>query len=48
VRGALEVADVIAYMKLGEIVWCGPRAEADLQRLAAAYLGDSTATEVPG
>jgi len=47
-RNALEVAHVIAYMKLGQIIWCGPRAEADLRRLAAAYLGESTATEVPG
>jgi ABC-type branched-subunit amino acid transport system ATPase component/branched-subunit amino acid ABC-type transport system permease component len=38
-RNALEVADVIAYMELGRIVWCGPRAEADLHLLAASYLG---------
>ncbi len=47
-RNALEVADVIAYMELGRIVWCGPRAEADLSLLAAAYLGGSAATEVSG
>ena len=43
-----EVADVIALMELGRIVWCGPRADADLHLLAAAYLGGTASTEVPG
>jgi ABC-type branched-subunit amino acid transport system ATPase component len=45
-RNALEVADVIAYMELGRIVWCGPRAEADLHLLAASYLGGSAPSDV--
>lgn len=44
-RNALEVADVIAYMELGRIVWCGPRAEADMHLLAASYLGSHASTE---
>ena len=47
-RNALEVADVIAFMELGRIVWCGPRADADMHLLAAAYLGGTAPTEVPG
>jgi ABC-type branched-subunit amino acid transport system ATPase component/branched-subunit amino acid ABC-type transport system permease component len=38
-REALELADVVAVMELGRIVWTGPRQEADADRLAAAYLG---------
>ena len=47
-RNALEVADVIAFMELGRIVWCGPRVDADLHLLAASYLGGTASTEVPG
>jgi ABC-type branched-subunit amino acid transport system ATPase component/branched-subunit amino acid ABC-type transport system permease component len=35
----LAIADTVAFMELGRIVWEGPRAEADEQRLSAAYLG---------
>jgi branched-subunit amino acid ABC-type transport system permease component/ABC-type branched-subunit amino acid transport system ATPase component len=45
-RNALEVADTIAYMELGRIVWCGPRAEADLHLLAASYLGGGVPSEL--
>jgi ABC-type branched-subunit amino acid transport system ATPase component/ABC-type branched-subunit amino acid transport system permease subunit len=38
-REALELADVVAVMELGRIVWIGPRQEADADRLAAVYLG---------
>jgi ABC-type branched-subunit amino acid transport system ATPase component/branched-subunit amino acid ABC-type transport system permease component len=38
-REALELADVVAVMELGRIVWTGPRREADADRLAAVYLG---------
>jgi ABC-type branched-subunit amino acid transport system ATPase component/branched-subunit amino acid ABC-type transport system permease component len=38
-REALELADVVAVMELGRIVWTGPRQEADADRLAAVYLG---------
>jgi len=35
----LDVADTVAFMELGRVVWQGPRADADEQRLTAAYLG---------
>jgi ABC-type branched-subunit amino acid transport system ATPase component/branched-subunit amino acid ABC-type transport system permease component len=38
-REALELADVVAVMELGRIVWTGPGHEADADRLAALYLG---------
>jgi len=38
-REVMELADVVAFMELGRLVWMGPRAEADANRLAAAYLG---------
>ncbi|MER8043461.1 ATP-binding cassette domain-containing protein [Streptomyces sp. NPDC094032] len=36
---ALGLADTVAYLAEGRIVWCGPREEADADRLADAYLG---------
>ncbi|WP_370415801.1 ATP-binding cassette domain-containing protein [Streptomyces fradiae] len=36
---ALGIADTVAYLAEGRIVWRGPRAEADPDRLADAYLG---------
>jgi ABC-type branched-subunit amino acid transport system ATPase component/branched-subunit amino acid ABC-type transport system permease component len=38
-REALELADLVAVMELGRVVWTGPRGEADADRLAAVYLG---------
>jgi ABC-type branched-subunit amino acid transport system ATPase component/branched-subunit amino acid ABC-type transport system permease component len=38
-REVLEIADTVAFMELGRVVWVGARAEADEERLAAAYLG---------
>jgi ABC-type branched-subunit amino acid transport system ATPase component len=38
-RDVLEVADSVALLELGHVVWQGPRADVDQQRLAAAYLG---------
>ncbi|MEU6035567.1 ATP-binding cassette domain-containing protein [Actinomadura sp. NPDC047616] len=35
----LALADTVAFMRLGRVVWTGPRAEVDDDRLAAAYLG---------
>src|SRR5205823_13137627 len=35
-QNALKAADVIAFMELGRIVWCGPRQEADLELLSSA------------
>jgi ABC-type branched-subunit amino acid transport system ATPase component/branched-subunit amino acid ABC-type transport system permease component len=40
-RNALEVADTLAFMELGTIVWSGTVAEADMQLLGATYLGGS-------
>ena len=40
-QNALTVADTLAFMELGNIVWCGPREEADLEMLTSAYLGSS-------
>jgi len=38
---ALRIADRVAFMRLGRVVWTGPRAEVDDDRLTAAYLGVS-------
>jgi len=35
----MKVADVVAFMELGRIVWTGPGEEASREQLAAAYLG---------
>ena len=40
-QNALTVADTVAFMELGVIVWSGPRAEADMEMLSSAYLGGS-------
>jgi len=36
---ALALADHVVIMGLGRIVWSGPAADVDLDRLGAAYLG---------
>jgi len=38
-QNALKVADTLAFMELGNIVWSGPREEADMELLTSAYLG---------
>ena len=38
-QNALKVADELAFMELGTIVWSGPRADANMELLAGAYLG---------
>jgi ABC-type branched-subunit amino acid transport system ATPase component len=38
-REVLTIADTVAFMRSGAILWTGPRAEVDADRLAAAYLG---------
>jgi ABC-type branched-subunit amino acid transport system ATPase component/branched-subunit amino acid ABC-type transport system permease component len=40
-REVLEIADTVAFMELGRVVWVGSRDEADEERLAATYLGAS-------
>ena len=39
-REVLALADTVAFVRLGRIVWRGPREEAGDEVLAAAYLGD--------
>ena len=41
-KEVMQLADTVAFMELGRIVWIGPREQADADRLAAAYLGGST------
>jgi ABC-type branched-subunit amino acid transport system ATPase component len=43
-RNALEVADTLALMELGTIVWAGPAGDADVQLLGATYLGGRVGT----
>lgn len=38
---ALAIADRVAFMRLGRVIWTGPRSEVDSDRLTAAYLGVS-------
>jgi ABC-type branched-subunit amino acid transport system ATPase component len=38
-RDVLGVADTVAFLELGLVVWSGPRDAVDDERLAAAYLG---------
>jgi len=40
----LELADTVALMQLGRIVWTGPRSDLDLDELTSAYLGGSEQT----
>ena len=35
----LEVADTVAFMELGRLVWMGPTDQIDEERLAGTYLG---------
>lgn len=39
-RNAFEIADTIAVLQLGTLTWHGPRADADVDLLAASYLGE--------
>ena len=38
-ENALQVADTLAFMKLGTIAWTGPREQTDIEQLSDAYLG---------
>jgi ABC-type branched-subunit amino acid transport system ATPase component len=42
-QNALKVADTLAFMELGRVVWVGPREDADMELLATAYLGTAPA-----
>jgi ABC-type branched-subunit amino acid transport system ATPase component len=37
----LELADTVALMQLGRIIWTGPRSDLDINDLTSAYLGGS-------
>ena len=41
-RNAFEIADTIAVLQVGLLTWYGPREDADVEFLAASYLGEST------
>ena len=41
-RDVLEIADRVAFLELGHMVWFGPRSEIDDERLVATYLGSDT------
>ncbi len=43
-KDVLKVADVVAFLELGHLVWVGPRSEVDEEQLAAAYLGTGVRT----
>jgi ABC-type branched-subunit amino acid transport system ATPase component len=38
----LALADTVAFMTLGRIIWSGPRGDVDEEALASAYLGTET------
>jgi ABC-type branched-subunit amino acid transport system ATPase component len=40
-RDVLEIAEEVAFLDLGHIVWSGPRHDIDDERLVATYLGTS-------
>ncbi len=39
VRDVLSIADHVAFIELGHIVWSGPRSDVDNEQLIGAYLG---------
>jgi ABC-type branched-subunit amino acid transport system ATPase component len=46
VRDVLDIADTVAFIELGHVIWSGPRSELDNARLAAAYLGQAQLSNV--
>jgi ABC-type branched-subunit amino acid transport system ATPase component len=38
-REVMQLADTVAFMELGRVVWMGARDDADIEQLAATYLG---------
>ena len=49
----LKIADHVAFLELGHVVWSGPRASVDDEQLASVYLGGAglgrpMPTEEPG
>jgi ABC-type branched-subunit amino acid transport system ATPase component/ABC-type branched-subunit amino acid transport system permease subunit len=46
-KAVLDIADDVALLELGRLVWDGPRADLDPAHLTAIYLGQSTVEEAP-
>jgi ABC-type branched-subunit amino acid transport system ATPase component/branched-subunit amino acid ABC-type transport system permease component len=46
-KAVLDIADDVALLELGRLVWDGPRAELDPAHLTAIYLGQSTVEDAP-
>jgi ABC-type branched-subunit amino acid transport system ATPase component len=46
-KAVLDIADDVALLELGKLVWAGPRAELDPEQLAAIYLGQSHVEAAP-
>jgi ABC-type branched-subunit amino acid transport system ATPase component len=40
-KNVLEIAEHVAFMELGHIIWSGPRDDIDDERLLATYLGSA-------
>jgi ABC-type branched-subunit amino acid transport system ATPase component len=41
-KNVLEIAEHVAFMELGHIIWSGPRHDIDDERLLATYLGSAS------
>jgi ABC-type branched-subunit amino acid transport system ATPase component len=46
-KAVLDIADDVALLELGRLVWDGPRQDLDPAHLTAIYLGQSTVEEAP-
>ncbi len=46
-KAVLDIADDVALLELGKLVWAGPRAELDPDQLASIYLGQSHVEGAP-
>ena len=46
-KAVLDIADDVALLELGRLVWDGPRADLDPAHLTAIYLGQSTVEDAP-
>ncbi len=46
-KAVLDIADDVALLELGKLVWSGPRTKLDPDRLAAIYLGQSNMESAP-
>ncbi len=46
-KAVLDIADDVALLELGRLVWDGPREDLDPAHLTAIYLGQSTVEDAP-